>query len=180
MTKLSGKYTEEVLGSYLKKVDDRINSIWAEEDKTVLIDIVMKTEFGNKTSIQNSIEAINSAGRTKDKEKYINVLNEFTEKNVKRVQKGLIAKRRVPILSVSFGILFLLVGLSGWIASEWLIGSVFIVIGIYLLLRKTIKVSVGEDAWNSMTADNSVIHPYLRNIVQNEDINNLWGKDKKS
>lgn len=127
------QYTTKIAEIYINKIKKRIEYIWSNEDKGVLVDIFMNTDVQSDQGIQQGIDKINSLGRTKNKEKYINLLEKFKNKdNIKKIQKGVDAPKNKNKYKAIAILLFVGAGFI-YIIGILIIAILIAAIGVYML-----------------------------------------------
>ncbi len=138
----------EIKQLFLEKIDNRIKRIWIEEDSEKIIDIFTHTNIYEKSSILQSIKAINDIGRTDDKKRYIDALNGITNDTlcIIRAYKEWENKKTLR----KYGLLIVLLAL-GVCLIPFGIGIIVVLVGA-ILMKKT---------WNLLTLNGEVIHPQM-------------------
>lgn len=148
----------EIKQLFLEKIDNRIKRIWIEEDSEKIIDIFTHTNIYEKSSILQSIKAINDIGRTDDKKRYIDALNGITNDTlcIIRAYKEWENKKTLR----KYGLLIVLLAL-GVCLIPFGIGIIVVLVGAILLAMKLIKVHKMKKTWNLLTLNGEVIHPQM-------------------
>jgi len=145
----------EIKQLFLEKIDNRIKRIWIEEDSEKIIDIFTHTNIYEKSSILQSIKAINDIGRTDDKKRYIDALNGINNDTlcIIRAYKEWENKKTLR----KYGLLIVLLAL-GVCLIPFGIGIIVVLVGAILLAMKLIKVHKMKKTWNLLTLNGEVIH----------------------
>lgn len=148
----------EIKQLFLEKIDNRIKRIWIEEDSEKIIDIFTHTNIYEKSSILQSIKAINDIGRTDDKKRYIDALNGINNDTlcIIRAYKEWENKKTLR----KYGLLIVLLAL-GVCLIPFGIGIIVVLVGAILLAMKLIKVHKMKKTWNLLTLNGEVIHPQM-------------------
>lgn len=148
----------EIKQLFLEKIDNRIKRIWIEEDSEKIIDIFTHTNIYEKSSILQSIKAINDIGRTDDKKRYIDALNGINNDTlcIIRAYKEWENKKTLR----KYGLLIVLLAL-GVCLIPFGIGIIVVLVGAILLAMKLIKVHKMKKTWNLLTLNGEVIHPQI-------------------
>lgn len=148
----------EIKQLFLEKIDNRIKRIWIEEDSEKIINIFTHTNIYEKSSILQSIKAINDIGRTDDKKRYIDALNGINNDTlcIIRAYKEWENKKTLR----KYGLLIVLLAL-GVCLIPFGIGIIVVLVGAILLAMKLIKVHKMKKTWNLLTLNGEVIHPQI-------------------
>lgn len=148
----------EIKQLFLEKIDNRIKRIWIEEDSEKIINIFTHTNIYEKSSILQSIKAINDIGRTDDKKRYIDALNGINNDTlcIIRAYKEWENKKTLR----KYGLLIVLLALGGCLI-PFGIGIIVVLVGAILLAMKLIKVHKMKKTWNLLTLNGEVIHPQI-------------------
>lgn len=148
----------EIKQLFLEKIDNRIKRIWIEEDSEKIINIFTHTNIYEKSSILQSIKAINDIGRTDDKKRYIDALNGINNDTlcIIRAYKEWENKKTLR----KYGLLIVLLAL-GVCLIPFGIGIIVVLVGAILLAMKLIKVHKMKKTWNLLTLNGEVIHPKI-------------------
>ena len=163
------QYTTKIAEIYINKIKKRIEYIWSNEDKGGLVDIFMHTDVQSDQGIQQGIDKINLLGRTKDKEKYINLLEKFKNKdNIKKIQKGVDAPKNKNKYKTIAILLFVGAGFI-YIIGILIIAILIAAIGVYMLSYDKKLIEKADKVWNELTLDGTIVHPYLASIRSGEN-----------
>ena len=137
---------------FLKKIQGRIENIWAKEDGEIFDNIYQKTNIFNAESIKESIEYIKQKGRTSSSEKYITAL---TSCNLENIQKAKKYKKTSTKFCAWCGWILLVLGIVLWFMEfGFVLGASVVGIGIAML---THYYGV-KKIWDVLTLNGTVIH----------------------
>lgn len=108
-------------------------------------------------------------GRTKNKEKYINLLEKFKNKdNIKKIQKGVDASKNKNKYKTIAILLFVGAGFI-YIIGILIIAILIAAIGVYMLSYDKKLIEKADKVWNELTLDGTIVHPYLASIRSGEN-----------
>lgn len=148
----------EIKQLFLEKIDNRIKRIWIEEDSEKIIDIFTHTNIYEKSSISQSIKAINDIGRTDDKKRYIDALNGINNDTLCIIKAYKEWENKKTLRKYGFLIVLLALGVC---LIPFGIGIIVVLVGAILLAMKLIKVHKMKKTWNLLTLNGEVIHPQM-------------------
>ena len=148
----------EIKQLFLEKIDNRIKRIWIEEDSEKIIDIFTHTNIYEKSSISQSIKAINDIGRTDDKKRYIDALNGINNDTLCIIRAYKEWENKKTLRKYGFLIVLLALGVC---LIPFGIGIIVVLVGAILVAMKLIKVHKMKKTWNLLTLNGEVIHPQM-------------------
>lgn len=148
----------EIKQLFLEKIDNRIKRIWIEEDSEKIIDIFTHTNIYEKSSISQSIKAINDIGRTDDKKRYIDALNGINNDTLCIIRAYKEWENKKTFRKYGFLIVLLALGVC---LIPFGIGIIVVLVGAILVAMKLIKVHKMKKTWNLLTLNGEVIHPQM-------------------
>lgn len=166
---------EQIKKIFINKINERINNIWASEDESELKRIFMNTRVENPSEINKAVQLIQSVGRTKDMDRYIEALNKFTADNIKTIRKGLKAENQNIVLKIIeniIGIIMIFFGVCCLSVGELLLTIIFIIVGLVILLNRLAKIGQKNILWKELTLNDTLVHPYLLYIRSEYDNKN--------
>ena len=152
-------FIPEIAAMYIKKLDSRIECIWKAEDSEKLNAIFLNTDIYAKNSIEQSIQQIDSIGRTKDKERYIDALKGINEENLENIRKykEWMGLSFLDKYGVSMGLV-----VGGIILNSFSeIGMLLLGVGIVFWIRERMKAGKLKKIWGLLTLNGEIIHPQL-------------------
>lgn len=148
----------EIKQLFLEKIDNRIKRIWVEEDSEKIIDIFTHTNIYEKSSISQSIKAINDIGRTDDKKRYIDALNGINNDTLCIIRAYKEWENKKTLRKYGFLIVLLALGVC---LIPFGIGIIVVLVGAIWVTMKLIKVHKMKKTWNLLTLNGEVIHPQM-------------------
>lgn len=157
---------EELKIEYTNNVTKRINDIFANEDSNTFNSILLRTDFNNPNSIQQSKNLINSSAKTDVKSAYLNALDGINSQTVKNAQKYYKYKQKgfIKYHMIKLIILLLLVLPMGIIPEEYsdTVASILslpflVIVGSMIYTSTTCK-----KAFNLLTVNSSAINNIIK------------------
>ncbi|MBQ8868832.1 MAG: zinc ribbon domain-containing protein [Oscillospiraceae bacterium] len=83
---------EDIKKSFISKIDERLYSIWDEEDFKRFSELYMQTQPDDYNRIQENTGVVKTEGRTKTKELFVEALNSLIAPSVEAAAKYAVAK----------------------------------------------------------------------------------------
>lgn len=165
--------SEKNKSPFLKKLQSRIEEIWAKEDGEIFDNYIVTLDVLKIKEIKKGILYIKNKGRTSDSKKYIEALNRFKDqKNIEKARKFSFFTKQgmLPQLLKWSGAILAIIGVflffimedfSFWLQGVPIIAGVILQIYIFNL----------EEEWDVITVNNKAIHPIL--TMSTEEYNKL-------
>lgn len=148
------KAPDGLKASFLRKVQDRIESIWSAEDGEIFDNIYLKTDITNSEAIADAVAYMQSKDRTGSSKKYINALNACTPQNIKSARMY-----KCTGLYKLYNLLALFFIIAGGLTSDLsdIVTGVFgiLAIAFFILAWKMKK------AWKTLSVSGTILHPAL-------------------
>lgn len=140
---------------YLKKMQTRIEAVWAKEDGEIFDNIYLNTNIHNPEDVARSIAYIQRKSRTTDAQKYIDALNACNPTEIgkaRRSQSGFMKFLNFcGFMGICSGVACLILG------AGWLISLIIVALGICLV----VWYSNLSDAYKILTIGGTLQHPLL-------------------
>ncbi len=148
---------------FLKKIQERIEEIWAKEDGEIFDNYLLRLNVLDSTKIEEGIKFVKAKGRTSNAKKYLDALESFKQiEIIKKARKyRYCAKDGIsPKLIKWSGAILAIIGLTIYMLMDdfslWLHGFPLLIgIAIQIYIHKL------EKLWKKLTINNKVIHPIL-------------------
>lgn len=145
---------------FLDKIQKRIETIWAAEDGEIFDNYLLQLNILNPSDVSAAINYVTEKGRTEDAKKYINALNAYNYKRIKRARLYRFCAKP-GILSFVLKYIGIVVALYGvyQFANEWewsfwsqifpMVGGIAWEFCIFEL----------KSEWELLTVNGKVMHP---------------------
>lgn len=148
------KAPDGLKGSFLRKVQARIESIWSAEDGEIFDNIYLKTDITNSEAIAEAVAYMQSKDRTGSSKKYIKALNACTPQNIKSARMY-----KCTGLYKLYNLLALFFIIAGGLTSDLsdIVTGIFgiLAIAFFILAWKMKK------AWKTLSVGGTILHPAL-------------------
>lgn len=158
-------FSKELSERYQKKVDNRIDAIWQQQDNAGFDRIYLSTNILSQESINNSILQVKEKGRTESKENYIKALESINEKNIKRTKDYMLLKEKGWIKKFSKEFILLLICFFFVnVFSEFELGitECLVAIAFYYSIFSIIRTLRSKKIYNIITLEGHLIHPQIQ------------------
>ena len=140
---------------FLKKIQQRIEIIWSEEDSKQFEQIYLQTDLVSPDSVAKAISFIQKEGRTSASEKYLAALHACTKENIEKARVYHQGNR--PKLYKGLVIGTILLAILSFFTLGWPVSIVF---GVAMIVFAGLWGGLKSN-WDTLTIENTVIHPLL-------------------
>lgn len=140
---------------FLKKIQERIEAIWSEEDSKRFDQIYLQTDLVSPDSVAKAIAFIQKEGRTSASEKYLAALHACTKENIEKARVYHQGNR--PKLYKYLVIGTILLAILSFFTLGWPVSIVF---GVAMIVFAALLGGLKSN-WDTLTIENTVIHPLL-------------------
>ena len=158
---LHSDYTPQVRDEFIKKIDDRIDQIWASEDRVILNSLLIELQLGDEQKKKECIEYIIEKGRTQEKQKYIDAIEALTPENIKKAKEYLQHQRTSKFKLYIWNWISIIPVIICWNAKWWL-GIIAGFIALTFLGGAMNKYEEEKKMWDLLTIGGIAVHPAIR------------------